>query len=322
MTWLRAMGLVLGCALTLALVACGGGNKESVTPNVADHENAIDDDPVALLPSGAMVLAKVDAKTMFSSGSVGGQLGQIVERVVPIGEEAGFKAARDLDLIYVGGYSMSGADVVAVLRGVFDEEKIKKVADAHTPTKGGGVIVASQYGGRSLYTLNNVGFTILSKRTVLAGTETMIRRSIDRLKDGKAVRNQPKWMLETIATTNASFAGAADFANQPVGAASVGMIPLPWVKSLKAVRLIGDFHDPGLNVAATLTYPDAQTAQTSSDDVKRTAAAANLLALLGAPKLQNLDVKPQESDVQVKFAVDDASLRQFMGTVSTYLPNK
>ena len=320
MTWLRTLGLALWCAL--ALVACGGGNKESVTPRAAESEKAIDDDPVALLPSGAMILAKVDAKTLFSSGSVGGELGQVVERLVPIGEEAGFKASRDLDLIYVAGYSLSGADVAAVLRGVFEEEKIKKVADAHTPTKGGGVVVASQYGGRNLYTLNNVGFTVLSKRTVLAGTETMIRRALDRLKDGTAMRNQPKWMLETIETSNTAFAGAADFANQPVGAAAVGMIPLPWVKTLKAVRLIGNFHDPGLNVAATLTYPDASTAQSSSDEVKRTAAAANLLSILGAPRLQNLEVKPQESDVQVKFAVDDASLRRFMGNVSAYLPNK
>jgi hypothetical protein len=150
----------------------------------------------------------------------------------------------------------------------------------------------------------------------------MIRRTIERLKDGTTTRSQPKWMLETIETSNAAFAGAADFANQPIGAAAVGMIPLPWVKSLKAARLIGNFHDPGLNIAATLTYPDGATAQSSSDDVKRTAAAANLLALIGAPQLKNLEIKPQDSDVQVKFAVDDASLRQFMGNVSAYLPSK
>src|SRR5262249_30757281 len=118
------------------------------------------------------------------------------------------------------------------------------------------------------------------------------------------------------------FAGAADFANQPIAAASVGMIPLPWVKSLKAARLIGNFHDPGLNIAATLTYPDSTTAQSSSEDVKRTAAAANLLAMIGAPQLKNLEIKPQDADVQVKFAVDDAAIRQFMGNVSGYLPAK
>jgi hypothetical protein len=306
----------LGALLVGVAVACGGGNKEGVTPTTAGTEKAIDDDPIALLPSGAMVLAKVDAKTMFAS-SAGGQLGQIADRLVPISEDAGFKASRDLDLVYLAGYSMSGADVAAVLRGVFDEDKIKAAS-----AKAGAPVVASQYGGRTLYTVNNVGFTVLSKRTVVAGTESMIRRAIERLHDGTATRNQPKWMLETIETSNTAFAGAADFANQPIGAASVGMIPLPWVKTLKAARLIGNFHDPGLNIAATLTYPDSATAQASSEDVKRTAQAANLLAMLGAPQLKNLDIKPQDSDVQVKFAVDDAALRQFMGTVATYLPAK
>jgi hypothetical protein len=308
LAWVLSIGL---------FVACGGGNKDAVTPVTPASDRAIDDDPVALLPTGAMILAKLDAKTMFSSGSLGGQLGQVADRLLPLGEDAGFKASRDLDLIYVGAYSMSGADLAAVLRGVFDEDKIKAVS-----SKAGASVVASPYGGRTLYTVNNVGFTVLSKRTVVAGTETMIRRTIDRLHDGNATRSQPKWMLDTLETSNAAFASAADFANQPIGAASVGMIPLPWVKGLKAARLIGDFHDPGLNIAATLTYPDSATAQSSSEDVKRTAQAANLLAMLGAPQLKNLDIKPQDSDVQVKFAVDDAALRQFMGTVATYLPGK
>jgi hypothetical protein len=292
-----------------------------VTPSGAEAQS-IDADPAALLPSGAMVLAKVDAKTMFASGGAGAQIGQMVERIFPIGEEAGFKASRDLESALAGAYSTQGADVVAVLSGKFDEDKIAQVASQHTVTKGGGALVQSEYLGRKVYTTQNVGFTVLSSKTVLAGSETMIRRSIERMKDGKVKRDQPPWMLKTLESDGAAFAAAADFANQPMSAASIGMVPLPWVRGLKAARIVGNFHDPGLNVAATLTYPDASQAQAASEEVKKTASMATLLALIGGPQLKGLDVKPQDADVQVKFAVDDQSLRTFLGAVQQYMPQK
>ncbi len=303
------------------LPACGGG-KDSVTPKVAETQPAIDADPVALLPSGAMVIAKVDTKAMFTAGSVGGQVTLLAERMMPVGEEAGFKASRDLESAIVASYTLQGADLAAVLTGAFDEQKIARAAETHTPTKAGGVLVASDYGGRRVYSVNNVGFTVLTPKTVVAGTETMIRRAIERIKDGRLERDQVPWMLQTIETPNAAFAGAADFANQPIGAASVGMIPIGWLKGLKAVRLIGNFKDPGLNIAATLTYPDVNVARDSADQVKRTAGMANLFTVFGAPQLRNVDIKTQESDVQVTFAVDDQSLRTFLGSMQHYLTAK
>ncbi len=305
----------------LGLAAACGGNKDSVSAKTAESQ-AIDADPIALLPSAAMAISRVDVKQMFTSGSVGGQLSLMAERMLPIGEEAGFKASRDLETVYAAGYSTNGADVVAILRGTFDEQKIKTVADSHTPTKGGGVLVASTYLGREVYTLNNVGFTVISKQTVVAGGETMIRRVIERLKDGKVARSQPPWMLQTIETPNAAFAAAADFANQPMAAASVGVVPLGWVKGMKAARLIGNFKDPGLNIAATLTFPDKAAAADAAEQVKRTAGMASLLQFIGAPQLKNLEVKPVEGDVQVSFGVDDTQLKTFLQTTQSYMTQR
>ena len=311
----------VGCGvLAAALLGGCGGNKSSVSDaKGANGEKKIDDDPVALLPSAAMVLVNVDARAVYASGSVGGQVGKLTERLVPIGEEAGFVASRDLDRVVVGVYSMQGADVAAVLVGKFDEQKIAQAAQSKAPTKGGGVIVASQYGGRTLYTLANIGFTVLSTRTVVAGTESGIRRAIDRIKDGRVTRDQPPWMLATLDTSGAAFASAADFANQPIGAASVGMIPLPWVQGLKAVRVIGNFHDPGLNIAGTLTYPDGPRAEAAAAELRKTAAAASFLTMLGVPQLKNLEIKTAQSDTQATFAVDDQQLRQFIQTAAQYM---
>jgi hypothetical protein len=263
---------------------------------------------------------------MFTSGSTGGVIGQMAEKLVPIGEEAGFKASRDLDRVVMGAYSFQGVDAVAVLVGRFDEQKIAQAAQNHTPMKNGGVLVATPYANRTIYTINNAGFAVLTSKTVLAGTETGIRRALDRVRDNQIVRNQDKWMLETVETPNSAFAVAADLATQPVTATLMSQIPsvvrnlLGWLNGLKAVRMIGNFHDPGLNIAGTLTYGDAQTAAAASDDVKRTGAAAKLFAMFGAPQLQNLDVKVAQSDVQVAFAVDDGQLRTFLASAQQYLP--
>src|SRR5512140_3031054 len=137
---LRHVFAVALLGLTPVVVACGG-SKDGVSAKTAESQ-AIDADPIALFPSNAMAIARVDAKQMFASGSVGGQVALMAERMLPVGEEAGFKASRDLDTVYSAAYSTSGADVVAILRGTFDEQKIKSVADSHTPTKGGGMLVA------------------------------------------------------------------------------------------------------------------------------------------------------------------------------------
>ncbi len=308
-------------AVVLSLLAgCGGANSKVDGAKSATGEKQFEDDPIALLPSSALLIVSVDARALYASGSIGGQLGKLTERIVPIGEEAGFVASRDLDRVVVGAYSMQGADVAAVLIGKFDEQKIALAAQNRAPMKGGGVLVTSQYGGRTLYTLSNAGFTVLSARAVLAGTESGIRRAIDRMKDGHAVRDQLPWMLSTLDTPGAAFAAVADFANQPIGAASVGMIPLPWAKGLKAARIVGNFHDPGLNIAGTVTYPDGPRAEAAAAELRKTAAAASMLTMLGVPQLRNLEIKTAQTDTQVTFAVDDQQLRQFLQTASQYMP--
>ncbi len=292
-------------------VGCGGSNS-SVEGAKGAADKKLDDDPLALLPASALVVVSVDARAVYATGSVGAQLGKLTERLVPVGEEAGFVPSRDLDRVVVGVYSLQGADVAAVLVGKFDEQKIAQAAQTHVTTKGGGAIVASQYGGRTLYTLSNVGFTVLSARTAVAGTETGIRRALDRIKDGRVTRDQPPWVTATLETPGAAFAGAADFANQPIGAASVGMIPLPFMKGLKALRVVGNFKDPGLNIAGTLTYPDAPRAEAAAGELKRSSGMASLF-------VKNLDIKPVQTDTQVTLAVEDQQLRALLQLAQQYL---
>jgi hypothetical protein len=310
----RGYGFLL-VLLTLLLVACGGEKKENVKSPVVDTGM---DDAFALLPGNAIALGTVDARAFFGSQTFGADLAKLVERYLPIGQEAGFQASRDVDRVTVASYSYQGLDVAAIIIGRFDEAKIKQVALQHTPTKAGGALVASQYAGRDVYTVSNVGFTILSPTKAIAGTESGIRRVLERIKDGRVKRDITKWMIETAETPGAAAAVAGDFASQPVPAELLRQVPVPFVQSLTAVRVLLTFKEPGLQVAGSLTYPSVDRATTALEQVKQVARLSSWLAILGI-KIQNIDIKADKQDVQVKLEVDDQSLRQLLGSAPQWL---
>jgi hypothetical protein len=316
--------LVVGASLWAGFSSSGcGGSKDAVGlahgPNDVT-EAQIDADPYALLPGSAIVVASLDARAFFTSNTLGPQVAQLAEKYIPIGEEAGFSASRDVDRVVAAAYSTQGADVAAVVSGRFDAKKIATAAENHTPTKGGGMLVASEYAGRKLYTLNNVGFTVLTPKTALVGTETGIRRALDRIRDGRVKRDFADWILTTVETKGAALAVAADFASQPVVTASVGAISLPWLKGMRAARILGNFQEPGMQIAGTLTYGEPAQAAAAGDGLRQVSNMANLLAVTGlTPQIQNLEITPAQTDVQYKFNVDDRSLRGLLTAIPGFV---
>lgn len=306
---MRWVSLLLAALGLCAPIGCGGdksGAKSAAEAGGLD----LDGDPLVLLPSSPVVLAQVDAKAFYRSDGAGAKLAKIAERYCPLGDESGFVASRDLEKIVVGAYSMSGGDVAAIVRGKFDEPKIAGAARSQTMTRIGAPITESKYAGRTLYTVRNIGFTVLTPKTVLAGTESGIRRTLERIQDKRTTRDVPPWMAETIATDGAALSFAVDLATQPVANAAVGSVPLDFLKGMRTARFVGNFKDPGMHFAATLTFGDAQQASASADQIR---AADGWTRALGAffsfvPQLQGLDVNAADRDVTCKAAVDDHAL--------------
>ncbi|CAN5737948.1 hypothetical protein BH11MYX4_BH11MYX4_06900 [soil metagenome] len=301
-------------SLTLAAAPGCGGDKIDVKSPTAEPAM---DDALSLLPGSAIAVGTVDARAFFSSQTFGADLAKLVEKYVPIGTEAGFQASRDVDRVTFASYSYQGIDVAAIVIGRFDSAKIKLVAANQTPTKSGGTLVVSQYTGRDVYTVNNIGFTLLSDTRAIVGTEQGIRRVLERIKDKRVKRDIAPWMISTVETSGAAFAVAADFASTPIPPENAKQIPSPLITNLKAARLVATFKD-GVNLAGSITYADAASAESSAALVKQSMGYAKLLAVFGI-KLQNVDIKTDKSDVQVSLLVDDQSLRALLANVPSLM---
>jgi hypothetical protein len=298
--------------LSSFLAACGGGGGGHAQTPAELTADQIDADPIALLPGSPIGVAQVDARAFYASATVGAQLATLSEKAMPLGDEVGFKPSRDVDRVVAASYGSQGADVVAVFSGRFDESKITAAAEAHTTTKGGGTIVESEYAGRHVFAVGDAGFTVLTPKTALAGSQAGIRRVLDRVQGGKVSKDVPSWMLDTLATPSAAAAVAVDF-TQPAASAALGSLPIPAAKNVKTARGVADFKPPGMHVALTLEYADAAAASSGANSLKQAATLEGLAAMTGlAPKLQDVAIASADANVQASFAVDDASMRKLL----------
>jgi len=294
--------VLLAC---LALVACGG--KGAATP--AEAKLDLDSDPLALLPSSAIVVANLDAKAMFASASVGTQVAALADTLLPLGPDAGFDAKRDVDRVVLGVYTSTGADAVAVVSGRFDPVKIA----ATSQSRGGVAIVHGMYAGRDTYAAGPAMYSVLTAKTVVAGTGDGVRRVLERVQDRKVERAIPAWVDETLSTPGAQLALAADFTSQPVTVAAIGSVPLPWLSGMRVAKVIGNFEKPGMNVAATMSYGEPEQARSAADGVRSADAWLKVLgAFLGGVSLQDLEVTTDGKDLKCKFAVDDQTLGRLL----------
>lgn len=309
--------LALGCSTNQNLVLIGG---EPTNP--ADVDRA----PLDLLPTGALVLGTLDAAALFRS-SAAGDVGRIINNVVPVGREANFDAQRDVQRVYGAVYAMQGADFVAVVQGTFDLLALENAAAARAQTPSGAPLVVTQYGDKRLYTVANVGFVPLTNHTILSGNETGMRRALDQLRyrQGSGI---PDWMRELLEQVVApppapgtapapgakpAFAMVGDVAGQGVIAAAGDR--LPFLAGLGMMRVLGNFEPPGMNVVGSLTYADEETAKVGSErlsDVQKLAYLASLMSTWGfGGRMPDMEVQRQGTNVS--FATElDTSLMSIM----------
>ncbi|HVR18168.1 MAG TPA: hypothetical protein VMS65_00685 [Polyangiaceae bacterium] len=295
--------VALGCASQDDVIVKTGADKKL-------SDSQIDSEPVALLPGSAVGVAYVDTKKLFAS-SFGARILAVTERRMPLPPEAGFDPKRDLEALWLGLYSMQGADAAGVAIGTFDRQKIEAAADGTHKTPLGEPVTKSTYSGRALYTAGNVGFTVLTSRVALFGNDVGVRRAIDRIEEGRAKKQLPKYMTDLLATPNAPLVVAGDLTSNPLPAAAREQ--LSFTQGLETLALVGNFDEPGINLAGTLNYGDTVTAERGAQNLLLARNTldryAPFLALIGIPQpIRRLEAQPKEKTVSFVMAADGAAV--------------
>ncbi|HEU4537972.1 MAG TPA: hypothetical protein VFS00_27820, partial [Polyangiaceae bacterium] len=204
-------------------------------------DDDIDREPFALLPGAAVAVGRVDARSLFAS-SLGPKVQRAFESLVPVGPAAGFVAERDLESVIGAVYSMQGADFALVARGAFDPAAIERAVAQGTPGPYGSPWVKSEHAGRTVYTASDVAFAPLTRKTALAGTNTGLRRALDRLRFGAPKIELPDWAAE-VRDAGTPLAIVGEWGDQPVASEIVSRAP--FLSGVRALHLTGNFDRPG-----------------------------------------------------------------------------
>ncbi|MEI9950552.1 MAG: hypothetical protein WDO74_16615 [Pseudomonadota bacterium] len=104
MLGLFALLPLLGCSHPEDLIVQTGAGKE---PSAID----LDKEPLALLPGGVVGIASVDATQLVASPLLAAACSPCSTSAYRCQPSAGFDPARDLQRLYVGLYTMQGADL-------------------------------------------------------------------------------------------------------------------------------------------------------------------------------------------------------------------
>ncbi len=299
---------LLGCSHTEDVIVQTGAGKE---PSAVD----LDKEPLALLPGGVVGIASLDATQLVAS-PFGGRLLALLNQRLPVPPSAGFDPARDLRHLYLGMYSMQGADLSGVALGNFDKAKIESAVNGVEKTPQGVPIAKRKYAGRTLYTASGFGFCLLSAHTALFGNDTGIRRALDRVAEGRVRRQTLPWMDKLLDNEKtAPIVAGADLRAQAIPEAASSN--LAFLNGLETLAFVGNFKDPGVNLAGTLVYGDDAGAQKGADNVQSLAQKlgtyGTLLAIAGYPQpVRQLQAEAKGKQAAFVVALDAAALITLM----------
>lgn len=312
---MRRLGPLLALVATLGACHHPGPSLLLVGGRPVPAER-VDADPLGILPSGALFTARLDARALFAT-PLARETTTLVAQVLPLGAESNFEPARDVQRVFGAFYAMQGADFCAVLQGSFDIASIERAASQRAATPSGTPLVRTRYAGHSIYTVANLGFVVLTPHTILSGDETGMRRALDRLRSGKLDHEQSPWMTAVLSEPRAAFAMVGDFERQKLTQAAAEQ--LPFVDGAVAMRILGNFEPPGLNVVGTFGYRDTDAAKRGAGSLaqlRELAAFASFFGSFVGVTAPRLDVQTHERDVSFASSADTSTVQFVLGSLA------
>jgi hypothetical protein len=322
----RVRRAIAALGLVVAALAVGCSSEEIIVKTAAGTELKaadIDADPLALLPPNSLALLNLDPKQLFQS-SLGRQFLLLAQSQMPLPPSAQFEPQRDLDRLLVGFYSAAGADFAGVAVGKFDVAAIKAAAARSEATPLGTPMVAVRYSQWEFYVSANLGFCVLTPKTVLFGNEVGIRRALDRLERGDLRVEQAADVEALMRTPGAPIALGASNAD----AALDSLIQrTPLATNLRMARVVANLEPPGFNVAGTFTFADASSAQVAKERFEQTLATVDNLGAVGAwfgaqKPIQSHQTNLLDASVQVSIAAETQVAESLLAGLNGLLPKR
>jgi hypothetical protein len=311
-------------ASVVALAAACSKNEDIIVQTGAGKELdalQIDKEPLALLPSGVVGIASLDTVKLFAS-PFGNRVLALLNQHLPVPVSADFQPARDLQHLYLGLYSMQGADMSGVAIGRFDKAKIEAAINGVEKTPQGVPIAKRQYAGRTLYTAGGAGFCVLTDNTALFGNDTGIRRALDRIHEGRVRRQTLPWMDKLLTRETAPIVAGADLRAEAIPEAASRN--LGFLNGLETMAFVGNFADPGINLAGTLTYGDELGAKAGAGNVEslsqKLGTYGTLLSLMGIPQpVRQLQAEAKGKEAAFVVGLEAGAMGELLDKLPSYL---
>lgn len=288
------LSLSIGCKSGPELIVETGSGRQATPAE-------IDQDPWALLPGGAVVWGRIDAPALFAA-SYGSEVVALLEKYLRLARGAGLDPEQDIEEVVLGVYATAGSDVAAVARGRFRADEIARSIRENPVAAHGKEIRINSFAGFEVYVVDAAAMVPVTDQTLVFGSEIGIRRVLERIEEGRLKRSLPDWYERMLLEERAQFSLGIDLDAQPIPAAI--RTRLAFMKGLRAGRLLGNFEEPGLNIAGTLTYdrPDraAEAAQYIQEQEKLLSRASILMQILQVPRpVERLEAQAVGKDAQV-----------------------
>ncbi len=254
------LSMIIGLALFSAHVACSPAPERIVSAAELERPSdaEVDEDPWRVLPPGAVAWLRTDASIWKSD--FGGDLAKALARRLPLIEAAGVVVERDVELIIGAFYASVQNDVALVAQGNFSPEAFERAA-ASMGAQGEGPKALSEveFAGETMYVKEGAAVALLTKKTLVLGTQLGVRRVLELVEERRMGRSVPPWFQSLLAQPGAHLQLGVDLDAQPVP--SVLRTRLPALNHLRAARLVGNYKGGGLNLAGSLTFDTPAAAQ-------------------------------------------------------------
>lgn len=301
------LGLGSACASNREMIVVTGQGRRA-------SEVEVDRDAFRLLPPGAVVWFRADAAALFGS-DMGEEVSRFMKEALPFASGASIDPQEDIEFVIGAMYATVGSDVVLICKGEFKKEATANAIASKPVSVMNKPIVSVQFSGAQMYVVDQVAMSILTDHTMVFGSQLGVRRVLERVEEARLERTIPGWFESLLEDKASTFQIGIDLDAQPIPA-TLGE-KIGFMKGLRAARILGNFKDPGLNLAGTLTYKTPQEASGAAEELSNMKADLDrydlLIRALGITQpIVRIEAQSTDKDTQVVAALEGRSLSKIL----------